>query len=70
MSVLQQLSASGIPTKGLPTLLVWSCRMPDELEFLGPRVLAMAQALGLQLTIKLFCTGEGGERGGRAWPAC
>jgi hypothetical protein len=34
------------------------CRKPDELEFLAPRLMAMARALGLNTTLKLYCTGE------------
>lgn len=33
-------------------------RKADELEFLAPRLFAMAHTLGLSLTVKLFCTGE------------
>ncbi len=32
-------------------------RKADELEFLAPRLFAMAEALGLDLSVKLFCTG-------------
>jgi hypothetical protein len=34
-----------------------ACRKPDELEFLAPRLMAMARALGLNTTLKLYCTG-------------
>lgn len=35
-----------------------SHRAAGELEFLAPRVLMMAHALGLDLTVRLFYTGE------------
>lgn len=38
--------------------LVWCCRKAGELELMGPRVLAMTHALGLQLTTKVYYTGE------------
>ena len=40
----------------IPPICV-SHRKADELEFLAPRLLAMASALNLDLTLKLFCTG-------------
>jgi len=33
-------------------------RKADELEFLAPRLFSMANTLGLNLTVKLFCTGR------------
>jgi hypothetical protein len=33
------------------------CRKADEFEFLGPRLLAMAAALKLDITLRLYCTG-------------
>jgi hypothetical protein len=52
-----ELAAAAV-TPGLPCLLVWASRSAAELETMGPLVLAMAQALQLQLTTKLFFTGE------------
>jgi hypothetical protein len=48
-----------IYAQGLLLLLLSHCRKADELEFLAPRLFAMAHALGLNLTVKLFCTGKG-----------
>jgi hypothetical protein len=57
MAVLQELAA----TQGgrqLPILLLWSFRSSCELELLCPPLLALARGLGLQLTPRLFYTGE------------
>lgn len=53
-----ELAAAAAVTPGLPCLLVWASRSAAELETMGPLVLAMAHALQLQLTTKLFFTGE------------
>jgi hypothetical protein len=37
--------------------IIVSHRAAGELEFLAPRVLVMAHALGLDLTVRLFYTG-------------
>lgn len=39
-------------------LLLSLNRYVDELEFLAPRLMAMAEALGLKLTVKFYYTGE------------
>lgn len=58
-SVFTELAAAAaVITPGLPCLLVWASRDSDELQVMAPLVLAMAQALQLQLTVKLFYTGE------------
>lgn len=57
-SVFMELAAAAAASPGLPCLLVWASRSAAELETLGPLVLAMAHALQLQLTTKLFFTGE------------
>lgn len=56
-SVFTELAAAAVATPGLPCLLVWASRSAAELETMGPLVLAMARALQLQLTTKLFFTG-------------
>jgi hypothetical protein len=61
MAVLQQLAAAaaaGGCTPQLPILLLWSFRSSSELELLCPPLLALARGLGLQLTPRLFYTGE------------
>eukprot|EP00879_Flechtneria_rotunda_P005830 GHRR01006134.1.p1 GENE.GHRR01006134.1~~GHRR01006134.1.p1 ORF type:complete len:902 (+),score=349.32 GHRR01006134.1:184-2889(+) len=59
LSVLHELASAGLAaTAGLPTLLIWACRYADELEFLAPRLLAAAQALKLNLTVRLYITGN------------
>lgn len=55
-AVLQELA--GAASTGLPTLLVWCCRTAEELEVLGPVVMAMAHTLRLQLTTKFYFTGK------------
>lgn len=60
LPVFEELSAAGVRTRGLPALLVWACRKGHEFEFMAARVLAAAQALGLDLTLKLHVTGDGG----------
>ncbi len=52
-----ELAAAAVKP-GLPCLLVWASRSAGELETMAPLVLAMAHALQLHLTIKLFFTGE------------
>jgi hypothetical protein len=42
--------------------LLMSVRRPDELEFLAPPLLAMAYRLGLDLTVRLYCTGQSGQQ--------
>jgi hypothetical protein len=54
--VLQELAV----TQGghqLPIMLLWSFRNSSELELLCPPLLALAEALRLQLTPRLFYTG-------------
>uniref|UniRef100_A0A383W8R5 Ferric oxidoreductase domain-containing protein n=1 Tax=Tetradesmus obliquus TaxID=3088 RepID=A0A383W8R5_TETOB len=55
MAVLQELAASSAPQK--PVLLLWSFRQRHELELLCPPLLALAGALRLSLTTRLFYTG-------------
>jgi hypothetical protein len=59
-TVLQQLAAAaaGGATPQLPILLLWSFRHAVELELLCPPLLALAATLRLQLTTRLFYTGE------------
>jgi hypothetical protein len=59
MAVLQELAAStSSGSTPLPVLLVWSFRQAQELQLLCPPLLALAGGLRLQLTTKLFYTGE------------
>ncbi|WIA36835.1 hypothetical protein OEZ86_008089 [Tetradesmus obliquus] len=55
MAVLQELAVSAAPKK--PVLLLWSFRQRQELELLCPPLLALAGALRLSLTTRLFYTG-------------
>lgn len=55
--MLQELAATGAAPR-LPMLLVWCSRSAEELEVMAPLVMAMAEALKLQLTLRLYCTGE------------
>jgi hypothetical protein len=57
MAVLQELAATQDGCQ-LPILLLWSFRHAVELELLCPPLLALARGLGLQLTARLFYTGE------------
>lgn len=57
--VLQKLAAAN--TAGLPALLVWCCKHAGHFELMAPRVLAMAQALGLNLSMKFYYTGAAGR---------
>ncbi|WIA20574.1 hypothetical protein OEZ85_004963 [Tetradesmus obliquus] len=56
MAVLQELAAGCSPGR-LPVLLLWSFRQRHELELLCPPLLALAGALRLSLTTRLFYTG-------------
>jgi hypothetical protein len=60
--VFEELSASGVATQGLPTLLLWACRKGYEFEFMAAPVLAAARALGLNMTIQLHITGKPGNK--------
>ncbi|WIA20668.1 hypothetical protein OEZ85_005043 [Tetradesmus obliquus] len=60
MAVLQELAASAFPNQ-LPVLLLWSFRQRHELEMLCPPLLALAGALRLQLTTRLFYTGNASD---------
>jgi hypothetical protein len=57
MAVLQQLAATRDASR-LPILLIWSFRHAAELELMCPPLLALARELRLQLTPRLFYTGE------------
>lgn len=57
LPVFEELSASGMRTRGLPAILIWTCRQGHEFVFMAARVLAAAHALGLDLTLKLHITG-------------
>lgn len=64
LSAFQELAAAGTNTQGMPALLVWTTRHGHEMAFAGPRVMAAAKALGLQLTCHFYVTGE---RPGAVW---
>lgn len=57
LPVFEELSAAGAKTQGLPALLVWACRKGHEFEFMAAPVMAAAQALGLNLSVRLHVTG-------------
>jgi hypothetical protein len=57
LPVFEELSAAGVKTQGLPALLVWACRKGHEFEFMAAPMLAAAQALGLNLSVRLHVTG-------------
>jgi ferredoxin-NADP reductase len=57
MAVLQELAGTHDGAQ-LPVLLIWAFRHGCELELLCPPLLALAGALRLQLTPRLFYIGE------------